>query len=379
MKNKFNRILSSLLVAIMLFAAVAVIIPPISADAAYSSDVQTTNQYTEEEIKAILNKAAEYDFMTAEELLRYELCDESVSFDRDGDGVDDYVITQHPSETDCTPGTMVYTCTECEITKTVPLTSDNTHASITHTINEANKLVYTCTACNCTYTPGASVYLDGSSYDSIVGVGNAENFNTKEGTSQPIINAGAYELINNTGNSGNIELWVPGRTPILSGFSSENNSIGFVSFRINALTTDKFDFTFVDTSSEGSKWSPDWCITDAFFRVFAPKTSGGKTTVKITGWDSMELANIDVASNVSFTGWIDVKIYITMNSATDEIILDYYINGNHVGSASRELTTSTNAINSICISGSTAAINSGIKLDEIAIGYTPNGAWELAK
>jgi len=301
------------------------------------------------------------------------------NWDTDGDGVDDYVITQHPSETDCTPGTMVYTCTECEITKTVPLTSDNTHASITHTLNDANKLVYTCTACNCTYTPGASVYLDGSSYDSIVGVGNAENFNTKEGTSQPIINAGAYELINNTGNSGNIELWVPGRTPILSGFSSENNSIGFVSFRINALTTDKFDFTFVDTSSEGSKWSPDWCITDAFFRVFAPKTSGGKTTVKITGWDSMELANIDVASNVSFTGWIDVKIYVTMNSATDEITLDYYINGNHVGSASRELTTSTNAINSICISGSTAAINSGIKLDEIAIGYTPNGAWELAK
>ena len=85
MKTKFNRILSSLLVAIMLFGAVSAIIPPISADAAYSSDVTSTAQYTLEQIEAIVKGTRDYNFETAEEMLRYELSeDSSVSFDRNG-------------------------------------------------------------------------------------------------------------------------------------------------------------------------------------------------------------------------------------------------------------------------------------------------------
>ena len=89
MKNKFNRILSSLLVTVMLFASVAVLVPPVSANAACSSDVESTANYTEDEIKEILSKTIEYDFETAEEMLRYELCDKSVWFDRNGNGVAD--------------------------------------------------------------------------------------------------------------------------------------------------------------------------------------------------------------------------------------------------------------------------------------------------
>ena len=290
---------------------------------------------------------------------------------------DDGVMTSVPSETNCTPGAMVYTCTECELTKTIPLTSDNPHASMTQSINSSNKLEYTCDACGCTYIPAVSTYLDGSDYDGIVGVGNAANYDTKDGTNQPKLNAGAYELINKTGKSGNIELWVPGRTPTASEFSSSANAIGFISFKVNALTTDAYSFNLVDTSSGGAKWTSDWCITDSFFRIFAPTTIGGKTTVKITGWDSLELANIQVASAQNFTDWIDVKIYVEFNADTDEILLSYYIDGEYKGTVSRELTTSTNAINSFCITGSTSSKGSGIKLDDIAFGYTANGSWDM--
>ncbi len=86
MKTKFNRILSSLLVAVMMFATVSAFIP-VSAGAAYSSDVTSTAKYTEDDIQAIVKGTLEYDFQTAEEMLLYELCDTAVSFDRNGDGI----------------------------------------------------------------------------------------------------------------------------------------------------------------------------------------------------------------------------------------------------------------------------------------------------
>ena len=294
---------------------------------------------------------------------------------------DDGVITGVASETDCTPGVMVYKCKndKCNATKQVALPSTLTHQSMTQSITTDGKLQYECTTCGCTFIPGASIYLDGTSYDNIIGVGNSTNFQTKPGTNQPALNSGAYELINNTGKLGNVELWVPGRTPVLDGFSSENNAIGFVSFKVNALTTNTFDFNFVDTSAEGEKWSPEWCLTDSFFRIFAPKTVNGKTTVRITGWDGVDLTTIELKTEKSFTDWIDVKIYIELDSETDTITLHYYINGEYKTSLSRELTTTTNAINSICITGSTSALGSGIKLDDVAFGFTANGAWSAPK
>ena len=88
MKTKLNRILSSLLVAVMMFATVSAFIP-VSADAAYSPDVTSTSKYTEDDVAAIVKGTLEYDFQTAEEMLLYELCHTSVAFDRNGDGTPD--------------------------------------------------------------------------------------------------------------------------------------------------------------------------------------------------------------------------------------------------------------------------------------------------
>ena len=291
---------------------------------------------------------------------------------------DDGQIIGNPSDTDCTPGAILYTCLneKCGATKSVALPSTISHQQIEYSLNDSGKIEYVCQSCHATFTPSASFHLDGIEYGNIVGVGNANHFTTKPGTNLPVISAGSFELINKTGELGNIELWVPGRSPIINGFSAETNSIGFASFKVNALTTNTFDFNFVDTNSDASKWSPEWCITDSFLRINAPQTIGGKTTVKVTGWDGVVLKTIEVQSDMSFSGWIDVSVYIEFNKDTDEIILHYYVDGEYTTSVARELTTKTNAINSICITGSTSALGSGIKIDEIVFGYTAEGSWE---
>ena len=292
---------------------------------------------------------------------------------------DEGVIVDNASDTNCTPGTKVFTCQneKCGAVKTVAVPSAISHQTMTQTVTAEGKVQYSCETCNSTFTPGAFYYLDGTSVEGIIGVGNSTNFETKPSTNQPSINGGIYELINKTDKLGHIELWIPGRTPLMGGFASANNSKGFVSFKINALTTNNFDFNFVDTSSDGAKWSPDWCITDAFFRVSAPQTIGNKTIVKVTGWDGTELTTIELKSDKSFTGWIDVKVYIELDEDTDQIILHYYIDGQYKTTVARELTTKTNAINSICITGSTSALGSGIKLDDIVFGFSSNGEWTV--
>ncbi len=69
---KLNKILSSALVVVLLFAALIGVIPPITADAAYVPD-DTAPQLTSEQVKKIVNDAMKYDFDSAEEMLNYEL------------------------------------------------------------------------------------------------------------------------------------------------------------------------------------------------------------------------------------------------------------------------------------------------------------------
>lgn len=96
MKTKLNRILSSLLVSVMMFALVAGFIP-VSAGAAYTPGVSSSASYSEDEIKAIVNGTLSYDFASAEEMLAYELCDRTVSFDRNGDGTPDISYSKKKS------------------------------------------------------------------------------------------------------------------------------------------------------------------------------------------------------------------------------------------------------------------------------------------
>ena len=131
----------------------------------------------------------------------------------------------------------------------------------------------------------------------------------------------------------------------------------------------------VDNSANATRWSSEWCLTEAFLTISAPKTENGKTTVDIIGWDGLIIATIDVNGADPFTGWLDVKIGVEFNEDDDTITLHYYFGGEYLASCTNALTTKTNAINSICITGYTSTVGSGIMIDDIAFGYTSNGVW----
>lgn len=111
-------------------------------------------------------------------------------------------------------------------------------------------------------------------------------------------------------------------------------------------------------------------MTEDFFKVSSPVTSGvftKKTQVTISGWDWSK--KIDITNNSDkFTGWIDVKIMIELNSATDKVTAHYYIDGTYVDSASRTITTLNNTLSAVYISGKNTAQGTGIKLDDVAFG-----------
>ena len=61
---------------------------------------------------------------------------------------------------------------------------------------------------------------------------------------------------------------------------------------------------------------------------------------------------------------------IELSSVDDTVTIHYYIDDHYVSSQSKELTTKTNSISGIYISGNTKAENSGIMLDDVAFGYS---------
>ena len=289
----------------------------------------------------------------------------------------DPVVIREPSTTDCTPGAVQYTCSVCNLTKNVAIVSSLPHSNVVANF-EGDKPVYSCTDCGCYVTANSGYYLDGSTLNNIVGSGNNANYITTFGTNQPVLSQGAYELINDTGNRGKMELWVPSLSSSFGGFSGAGNALGFISLKVNAFTDESYNFYLVDTSSKATRWSSEWCLTDAFLTINAPKTVDGKTTVDVIGWDGLVLTTVTLnEGSDNFTGWIDIKACVEFNDDDDTITLHYYVDGEYLSSSTKEMTTKTNAINSICITGYTSTVGSGIMLDDIAFGYNANGVWSV--
>ena len=286
----------------------------------------------------------------------------------------DPVVISEASTTDCTPGAVQYTCTVCNLSKVVALVSDLPHANIVQHY-EDEKVSYSCTKCGCVFHTSSGYYLDGSTMNNIVGSGNNKDYITLNGTNQPVLAQGAYELINDTGNRGKLELWIPTLYSGTSGLGSANDALGFVSLKVNAYTDESYSFYLVDTSSNATRWSSEWCITEAFLTIGAPKKVDGKMTVDLIGWDGVIISTVTIETDDNFTGWVDVKACIEFDKDNDTVTLHYYANGEYLTSCTKALTTKNNSFNSICITGYTSVVGSGLMLDDIAFGYTPNGVW----
>ena len=235
---------------------------------------------------------------------------------------------------------------------------------------------YYCPGCDKSISVGG--YLsDGTDHTGMSGVLNNEKYTTAPNTHLPVIKDGHYELFNTIGENSQLQLWLPNNThtedSLIGNFTSKSYPVGFISFKINAKMLIGFSMKFVDTRAEGARWSADWCITDNFFTIQAPKIVDGETVVTISGWNT-ELATVTADSD-GFTGWLDFIIGIVLDPASDQITLHYYLSGEYIASRSKKLTTSTDAINSIYVTGSTAALGAGVMLDDIAFGYAERTGW----
>ena len=251
------------------------------------------------------------------------------------------------------------------------------------TYNYSNSVMtYSCVSCGSSYKLDNAYVLDGSGYDGMTGVNNTLNgYSTAEEKPQyPVITEeGYYQLLQleDTGAPKQLQIWVPKDNTSSDNFTSGNGSVGFYSFRINAYMDSNFGMQFVDGSAGGNRWSSDWCIADKPFTLTPPTDNGeGRMIVTAIGWDNLVLYEKDVTdSDDKFTGWFDVMMGIVLDVETDTITVYYYVDGRYLGYAVRELTTTTNGINCVYISGNTQAAGSGLLIDDIAFGYTVSGAW----
>ena len=289
---------------------------------------------------------------------------------------DEGKLVESSSSASCKTNRIIYTCTDpgCGLTTEEIIASSTPHKTLTHTISQNGDITYTCGTCGCSYTPVISYVNDGRDYNAMEGSSNAgRGYVTAPGTHNPVIKNGEYELLKaNSASSTQLELWIPSKSYALDELNSSNNAIGFFSFKINAYTDSSIQMKFVDMAANtgANRWKEGGCITEDFFKVSKPATSGWitkKTEVTISGWDWSK--KIDITNNAdNFTGWIDVKIMLELNSADDTVKAHYYINGTYEGSATRKLTTLNNAISAVYITGNNTAQGAGIKLDDVAFG-----------
>lgn len=291
-------------------------------------------------------------------------------------------IIKDASLTSCETGIIRYTCTDpdCQEVSYGIIKAAGIHPSLAHVINDDGKIVYECAECGSSYTPSIGYTMNGTDHNAMEGVSNSESFTTEVGSSNPLINEnGEYVLLkNDSAASKQFQLWLPSKTYTLDGLSDENNAIGFLSFKINAYSDSGLTMKFVDIKSNtgSDRWKANGCITDDFFIISSPKTktvsngSGGteqRTYVNVTGWDGLLLKSVDITGKEDkFTGWFDVKMLIELEN--DTVTVRYYIDGEYVDSRSRTLTTKTDSISGIYLSGNTKTEGSGFMLADVAFG-----------
>ena len=265
------------------------------------------------------------------------------------------------------------TCTVCGATKGAP----NTNAHSLQVTYSGNSLYYACQRCDYRFDVDVFDYSDGTNYTGMHA--NAAQNNTvytTNGSNYPVMKDGYLEFIRTDAEAGaqkQLQMWLPtasGGTNKFSGFTAASNSIGYLSFRVDAKTDVNFEMKLVDhrvdkIGDENIRWGDKWAINDPVFRVL-PAENG---VAKLVGFNGTLLANATVDAD-GFTGWVDVAIQIVLDPVTDKVIAHYYINGEYVTTSSRDLTTHTDAIQAVYINFNSKAAGCGYRIDNLTFGYT---------
>ena len=246
-------------------------------------------------------------------------------------------------------------------------------------ITIAGNIVYTCRACENSYSLDNPYFFDGSNFDGMTGVVNSSNgFTVSEGDLPAVVtdeNGNEYyQLLNTTGQTNYFALWVPHGyyQDNDSGFSCANGAAGVISFKINSYTTGGYSsiptqLSIVDARGT-SIWSWSTCGA-VIFRICPPDANGNVT---ITGLNDLVLTTVK-ADEDNFTGWLDVKIFIQLNTDNTTSIY-YYINEECVAIYSGVMPIITNKISALYLLGHTTPLGSGVMFDDFVFGYSTGDA-----
>ena len=199
---------------------------------------------------------------------------------------------------------------------------------------------------------------------------------------------GWYEYTDKGYAGGQLQMWMPSNNRgegTLEDFSCENNAVGVISFNVKSSLTRHPDWDTALTFSVGkprnaSDWNDGGSWNDDSINVFTIEdTLADGATIK----GGLNGTNINFgvipAGEDGWTEWFNVMMVIEMTD-NGYLTIYYYINGEFVGSDSRDLnnpggnrTLNPKKIEALQISGWTYAANTGIVFDDFYFGYTVEG------
>ncbi len=226
--------------------------------------------------------------------------------------------------------------------------------------------IYACDVCGATYTLEDYIYLDGSEseYFQHIDTNSSYSFSTADGY---------YDVRNITGTTALYSAWIPNGNyhELLSGFTCENNAVGFISFRLNTYSS----YQGFDMRIAAGRGTAEWNWSDCATYIFRvdPVNSEDQTTVGIYGINGTYIKTVELGED-KFTGWMDVIIGIELNS-DNTIEVTYYIDGELLATYSGVMPIIVNKIQSVYINGRTEVVDSGYMLNDFVIGYASNGSW----
>ncbi len=235
-----------------------------------------------------------------------------------------------------------------------------------------NTFVYSCAnGCGESYNL-TGYYADGTDKNNLEVVNNGVDYVLT------INEQGQYEMISpdeDGAAKGQQQIWVPlkGTPALLNDFSCANNSVGFLSFKVNAKNVNNNGLQFkLNAERETGAWSggpnkDGW--TDCSFAVLDIEkiSSENQTTAKVTGYKGVTVAVVELDAD-QWTGWLDIAIKIELHD-DNTMTLTYYYNGVAVATVTETMPIYTYRINSVYITGKTNAKGTGFKFDDLAFGY----------
>lgn len=266
-------------------------------------------------------------------------------------------------------------CTECDYTTKEEVAATG-HKIVFEVVDSTP--TYSCSACDITYVPTDVYYCDGTTNVGLASASNnSGNFTTQTGMELPAIVDGHYEFLKTSSydTSAQAQLWIPAAVAGFSDFSSENNAVGILSFKINTNLDEYFEMILVEGDTT-NRWEADWCIQNPVIKIANHGSPKDYVYYDIYGGNGAVLKTV-VDINSEFTGWIDVQIGIELDEETDTVIFHYYINSEYLGSETTSLTTKNNSIRCLYVNCRTKGVDTGYMIDDIVFGYTKNGEWNF--